>query len=492
MEIRRPDNLVVESERETPLNPKQEFRAIGPVAVKLLFWLADAMIIVAAAGLIYWLYLSGKGDIVPVDRYPPLILISVVLSAYIFPQMGLYNLKLDWRPLSWLTRVGWAWGNVVVLLVIILFATKTSDSFSRVWFTSWAFTAYIGLVTFRALVAGVFGRWIPREFVTEKIVVVGEGEALQRLLQRLNDQNVLGPLVVAVFSPDDLYRSSPEATGFLEGLSPVVNFVNENNIEKIVLVLPGMDGDAMARIREILSRMPVTVLFCPNMSLEPIHSHPVTMVGVPMLQIFDRPLEGWRVWLKTAADKIFAVCILVLASPVLAATAVMVKFSGPGPVLFKQPRYGFRNRIVSVLKFRTLHWESEDVNGVVLCTEDDPRVTPIGKFLRRCFLDELPQLINVIRGEMSLVGPRPHALEAKAENIPYHKLVDEYAERHRVKPGITGWAQVNGLHGEANSAEDVRKRVDYDLYYIRNWSFMFDLKILVLTWVRVFLRVRGR
>jgi exopolysaccharide biosynthesis polyprenyl glycosylphosphotransferase len=173
--------------------------------------------------------------------------------------------------------------------------------------------------------------------------------------------------------------------------------------------------------------------------------------------------------------------LLVAAAPVLLLIAAAIKLDSPGPALFKQRRYGFNHRLIGVWKFRTMHVEYQDEDAVQLTTRNDPRVTRVGAFLRRTSLDELPQLFNVLAGEMSLVGPRPHALQAKAAGKLYEEAVAQYAARHKVKPGITGWAQVNGWRGETDTEEKIRRRIDHDLYYINNWSLLFDFKILVLT-----------
>jgi len=178
----------------------------------------------------------------------------------------------------------------------------------------------------------------------------------------------------------------------------------------------------------------------------------------------------------------------MLAAPLMLAIAAIIKVDSPGPVFFKQKRYGFNNRLITVWKFRTMHWDRTDGDAEIQTTKNDPRVTRVGKFLRRTSLDEIPQLINVLLGDMSLVGPRPHAIATKAAGKLFEEVVEEYTARHRVKPGITGWAQVNGWRGETDTGEQIQQRVRHDLYYIDNWSIPFDLKILLLTAFVVLLR----
>ena len=202
------------------------------------------------------------------------------------------------------------------------------------------------------------------------------------------------------------------------------------------------------------------------------------LAGVPMLGIFERPLTGWNTVAKNVEDRILAIILLLVGWPILLVIALLIKLTSRGPVLFRQPRYGFNNNEFTVLKFRTMVPEPFGGEEILQARRDDPRVTWIGHILRRTSFDELPQLFNVLRGDMSLVGPRPHAV---AHNKEYSRVIDEYLGRHRVKPGITGWAQVNGLRGETKSPELMRQRVQHDLFYIEHWSLLFDLKILFLT-----------
>jgi exopolysaccharide biosynthesis polyprenyl glycosylphosphotransferase len=202
--------------------------------------------------------------------------------------------------------------------------------------------------------------------------------------------------------------------------------------------------------------------------------------------VFDKPLGDWGSILKSIEDKVIAAIAVVLLAPVMALVALAIKLESRGPVFFKQKRYGFNNELIEVYKFRSMHNNMSDADAAKLVTKGDPRVTRVGRFIRRTSLDELPQFFNVLRGELSLVGPRPHATKAKAADRLYNDVVDGYFARHKVKPGITGWAQVNGWRGETDTAEKLQRRVDHDLYYIENWSLAFDLYILWRTPISLF------
>ena len=218
---------------------------------------------------------------------------------------------------------------------------------------------------------------------------------------------------------------------------------------------------------------------CPEeISLELPHLGYGEVAGIPMLKLSERPLSGWSVFAKGLEDRILGVCLLIAFSPLLIAIALAIKLNSRGPVLFRQKRYGFNNNEFWVLKFRTMRAAPASDKNVEQAKRGDPRITTVGRILRRTSLDELPQLVNVVRGEMSLVGPRPHAV---AHNEEYATVINEYLSRHRVKPGITGWAQINGFRGETQTLDLMRQRVQHDLYYIENWSVLFDLRILVMT-----------
>jgi len=207
---------------------------------------------------------------------------------------------------------------------------------------------------------------------------------------------------------------------------------------------------------------------------------------VPMLTLFDRPISGWSSVFKRIEDQVIALAAIAFMAPLMLVVAAAIKLDSRGPIFFKQRRFGFNDRLIEVWKFRTMRVECTDADAAEQTTRRDPRVTRIGRFLRKSSLDELPQLFNVLRGDMSIVGPRPHAVATRAEGRLFQDVVDRYAARHRVRPGITGWAQVNGWRGETDTIDKIRTRVEYDLYYIDNWSVWFDLYIILKTFTAIF------
>ena len=248
---------------------------------------------------------------------------------------------------------------------------------------------------------------------------------------------------------------------------------------------------AAARLRDVVQQLavtPIAIRLAPDLAAFDYAGRSfVQVAGLPMLHLFDRPISGWSRVTKAAEDYLLGTLFLILLSPLLLIIALAIKLDSPGPTLFRQRRLGFNNNPIEVWKFRSMHADKEDPDCLVQVTKDDPRVTRVGRLLCRTSFDELPQLANVLRGEMSIVGPRPHAPGTRARGQLFEEVVERYAARHRVKPGITGWAQVNGWRGETNTLEKIQKRVEYDLYYIDNWSIWFDLRIIART-VAVLLR----
>ena len=203
--------------------------------------------------------------------------------------------------------------------------------------------------------------------------------------------------------------------------------------------------------------------------------------NVPMIDLSDKPISEWGTVTKTVFDKVVATLALIALAPIMLLVALAVRLESKGPILFRQKRYGFNNELIEVLKFRSMYTDRCDAAAAKLVTRDDPRVTRVGRFIRKTSLDELPQLFNVLSGRLSLVGPRPHAVQAAAAGRLYPDVVDGYFSRHKVKPGITGWAQINGWRGETDTQEKIQKRVEFDLHYIENWSLWFDVQILART-----------
>jgi Undecaprenyl-phosphate glucose phosphotransferase len=265
-------------------------------------------------------------------------------------------------------------------------------------------------------------------------------------------------------------------------ITDLATYARNNRVDLIIVAIP---LSAEARLLHILKRLwelPVDIRISGKASSLKFSSKAYTYIGrLPLLAVFDRPLMGWGLFLKNVFDRVIASVALVVLAPVLLAVAAAIRLESKGPVLFKQKRYGFNNELIEVFKFRSMYADRCDAHATTLVSKGDPRVTRVGRLIRKTSLDELPQLFNVLTGQLSLVGPRPHATQAKAADTLYEQVVDGYFARHRVRPGITGWAQINGWRGETDTREKIEQRVKHDLDYIDNWSLMFDVKILART-----------
>ena len=250
----------------------------------------------------------------------------------------------------------------------------------------------------------------------------------------------------------------------------------------MIVALP---WSAEARIRQVVQKLaltPVRIRLAPDLANFAFAHRPLVLLGdMPVITLFERPISGTDALVKRAEDLVLTICILLFVWPVMLLAALAVKLDSPGPIFFRQPREGFNNQRFNVLKFRSMTHDECQTDGIEQATRGDRRVTRVGRFIRATSIDELPQLFNVLKGDMSLVGPRPHAPSTKAAGRPFHEVVQTYAARHKVKPGITGWAQACGWRGETDTEEKLVKRLEHDLYYIENWSVTFDLYILVRT-----------
>jgi Undecaprenyl-phosphate glucose phosphotransferase len=317
-----------------------------------------------------------------------------------------------------------------------------------------------------------------------RIAIVGGGAAAEALIGALEGSVDAGIKIIGVFDDRNDDRSTESVAGHpkLGNVSDLVTYARQSRVDLIVFTVP---ISAEARILQMLAKLwvlPIDIRLSAHSTKLRLRPRAYSYLGaVPVLDVFDKPLADWDVIVKSAFDWVVALAALVALSPVMLAVALAVKLTSRGPILFKQKRYGFNNELIEVFKFRSMYVDQGDAAAAKLVSKDDPRVTPVGRVIRKTSLDELPQLFNVLKGDLSLVGPRPHALQAKAANTLYDQVVDGYFARHKVKPGITGWAQINGWRGETDTSEKIERRVEHDLYYIENWSILLDLKILVKT-----------
>jgi Undecaprenyl-phosphate glucose phosphotransferase len=370
------------------------------------------------------------------------------------------------------------WALVILSLFAFGFALKISENFSRVWLFAWSAAVIISVTASRAASAN-FLRAMSRDggVFARRIAVVGATELGAKFVEQAGSVEN-GISIVGVYEAGISSRGDDNYSKIKGDLNSLTAAARNGEIDDIVIAVPRASKEDMARLVRRLSTLPVSIAICPNVHwLDHMGGAVASVGGASVLSLYRRPLEGWGGVLKTVEDYVLGATLLLLASPILLIVSIAIRLEGKGPIFFIQQRHGFNNAVFRIYKFRTMI-VAEDGDIVTQAQANDPRVTRVGRFLRRYSLDELPQLLNVIKGEMSLVGPRPHAM---AHNHQYAQTIENYSGRHKVKPGITGWAQVNGFRGETSENEMMEQRVRYDLAYVDNWSLWFDLKILFMT-----------
>jgi putative colanic acid biosynthesis UDP-glucose lipid carrier transferase len=371
------------------------------------------------------------------------------------------------------------WFVVVGLLLLIGWATQTLGSFDPRVLMVWALATPAMLFLARLLMPVVLPRLMAAEGVQRVAVIAGEGELGRKLGERIAGAPFLGIRLAGYFDDRSTERlGGVEQRDVLGSLSDLASYVKTHRVDLIYLTLPMASQPRILRLLEELRDTTASIYFTPDIFLfDLIQARMDAIGGMPVLAVCETPFYGLNGLIKRASDIVLAAAALFVMLPVMAAIAVGVKLSSPGPVLFRQRRYGLDGKEIVVYKFRTMT-VLEDGDAVRQATRDDARVTPLGALLRKYSLDELPQFVNVLQGRMSVVGPRPHAV---AHNEMYRKLIGGYMIRHKVKPGITGWAQVSGLRGETDTLEKMRARIEHDLSYLRNWSLQLDLQIVLKT-----------
>lgn len=455
--------------RSTPLSPSVVSGVIG---------LSDCVSVLGTGAVIYLLYLGWGVD--PLHVYVSALVIasSLIITAFYF--VKLYEFQSIVNPGQQLKRILLVCGTVFLLLVTLAFALKISEEISRVWSFSTLIIATILICTLRWYGYLILRRLANAGLLSRNVAIVGTGEQAEKLLQHLERADEPWIRIVGIFD-DRIVDAEVEYMGhrILGNIGDLQVFSLKHRIDDVIVTLP---WNAEQRLTEIVGRLqelPVHIRLGSDLIGYAYPHRTWSSIGeVLLLDIFQKPLSGWKYVAKYLEDKLVATVLLALFGPLMILIAVVVKLDSRGPVLFRQIRYGFNNSKFSVFKFRTMYADPAFASGSKQAKRDDSRVTRVGRILRRLSLDELPQLFNVLQGTMSLVGPRPHPIPLDDE---YARLIKRHFARYRVKPGMTGWAQIKGLRGETSIPDRMKARVEHDLYYIENWSIFFDLRILLST-----------
>jgi putative colanic acid biosysnthesis UDP-glucose lipid carrier transferase len=443
--------------------------------VALLQWIVPSLL---AVGALYFLVTFYDVDLQHQSQYHVMAAL-VAMSWMILSKPRRANGRIHSSSVPLLFGVLLRWMVLLAVLLAVAYATKSSDQFSRRVVLTWAAVTPALLLLLEILFHEVMHRLLSVRSNARSAVFVGCTEASLALAKEFRNSSDLCMPVAGFFddrSPERL--SLPGEFRLLGRLSGLMDYVKNHAVRVIFIALPIRHVQRVINLLDQLRDTTASIYYVPDICLfDLIQTRTVAIQGIPVIAVCETPFYGIRGASKRATDVVVAASVLILLAPLLALLALMIRTTSPGPAIFRQRRYGLDGEQITVYKFRTMTVQ-EDGAHVRQATANDARTTRVGRFLRRYSLDELPQLINVLRGEMSLVGPRPHAV---AHNETYRKLIKGYMIRHKVLPGITGLAQVNGLRGETRSIAQMEARVRYDLEYVRNWSILLDLKILAKT-----------
>jgi putative colanic acid biosynthesis UDP-glucose lipid carrier transferase len=412
--------------------------------------------------------------------YMVLVIITFFISSYIYEQTHIYRAWRNGKLLAYIRDTFLGWGIIVSILIFIGYATKLSYRYSEQVMLTWFLVTPIALIASHLAVRTI-ATSLRKSGEARSVVIVGANDVGLKLAERIQEYPYLLMEMRGYFDDRDESRSPAGKISVLGGVVDVARYVREHNIQMIFISLPMSEQPRIRKLIDDLHDTTASIYFLPDVYIFDLMQARFDNVGgVPVVAICDTPFYGVDSVVKNVSDFVFALLILILLLPAMLCIALGVKLTSPGPAVFKQRRYGLNGEEIIVYKFRSMA-VCEDGSSIVQAEKNDQRLTKLGAFLRRTSLDELPQFINVLQGRMSIVGPRPHAV---AHNELYRKLIRGYMLRHKVKPGITGWAQVNGLRGETKSLEKMQARIEFDLHYLQNWSIWFDLWIIMRTvWV---------
>src|SRR6266436_1708438 len=460
-----------------PINARSMLDAAGAVRV------ADFVLVGLVGIAIYF------GYVVPISgfhwEYVAAIFGMTATAVLCFQAADIYEVQVFRGQLRQMTRMISSWAFVFLLFIGASFFAKLGGEVSRLWLSAFFFVGLSALLAERLLLRALVRSWARDGRLDRRTIVVGSDQTGEKLIEALKTQEDSDIHVLGVFDDRNDSRVLETCAGSpkLGKVNDIVEFARRSRVDLVLFALP---ISAETRILEMLKKLwvlPVDIRLSAHTNKLRFRPRSYSYLGeVPTLDVFEAPITDWDLVMKWLFDRVVGGIVLLLASPVMGLVALAVKLDSPGPALFRQKRFGFNNERIDVFKFRSLYHHQADPTAAKVVTKNDPRVTRVGRFIRKTSLDELPQLFNVVfKGNLSLVGPRPHAVQGKLQSRLFDEAVDGYFARHRVKPGITGWAQINGWRGEIDSDEKIQKRVEFDLYYIENWSVLFDLYILLKT-----------
>jgi Undecaprenyl-phosphate glucose phosphotransferase len=416
--------------------------------------------------------------------YARVVFVAAIAFGVLAEMLGCYDIDAQFSLRRAWQRVATSWITVALFLITLGFLLKSSDSVSRGWAMGWFAAGGLTLLVVRSVSTLWVRRLKTRGTFNQRVAIFGAGIQGERFANYVQAHDRLTISLIGFFDDrrDGRISASAANVPVLGNLSALISMIRDGRVDQVVVALPWA---AEVRLQQVVSRLaltPVKIRLAPDLASFVFAKRPLVMLGeMPLMTLFDRPISGMDAAIKAAEDIILPLIILFCIWPLLLAIAVAIKLDSPGPVFFRQPREGFNNQTFRVYKFRSMFHDRAEFDAINQASRNDPRVTRVGRILRMTSLDELPQIFNVLQGDMSLVGPRPHAASTRAGGRLFSDVVSSYAARHKVKPGITGWAQVCGWRGETDTENKLIKRFEHDLYYIENWSLWLDFYILFRT-----------
>jgi putative colanic acid biosynthesis UDP-glucose lipid carrier transferase len=449
--------------------------------IELMLRLSDPVLLWIAGQLAYTIRFGTDAASMP-NSYSALLYLEGFLAYLAFPDFGVYR---PWRGRhldSTIVRLALSWAAFLAIGVSVGFAFHITGELSRLWLGFWYGAGLLCLITSRLICFKIIQILTINGLYGKKVMIIGYGTIGQELHHCAIENPWYGYDVSAIYmgAANASLRCERRQPEILTSLDALGDYVQSHGISEVWVTLSFSEVAQLVSLRNQLRNTLIDVRLIPDVDhVEILSKKMVHFLGYPTIDLNRPEITGVRAILKDLFDRLFAALALVGLSPLLFAIAIAVKITSPGPVIFRQRRLGLNGRVFDLYKFRSMRNDIPD--NAKQATSDDPRVTPLGRFLRRTSLDELPQFFNVLLGDMSIVGPRPHAMQ---HNELYTKKLELYMLRHRVKPGITGWAQINGFRGETDTDDKMAMRVQYDIHYIKNWSFWLDLKIILLTGIK--------
>ena len=458
-------------------------RAYSPIVIAGAVRLADFVLLSLVGIALYLEYVAPLAGL----RWEYVVSIFGMTATAVvcFQAADIYQVQVFRGQLRQMTRMISSWAFVFLLFIGASFFAKLGSEVSRLWLSAFFFVGLAALIAERLFLRAMVHGWARQGRLDRRTIVVGSDETGEKLIEALKAQDDSDIHILGVFDDRNDNRALETCAGSakLGKVDDILEFARRTRIDLVLFALP---ISAETRILEMLKKLwvlPVDIRLSAHTNKLRFRPRSYSYLGeVPTLDVFEAPITDWDLVMKWLFDHVVGAVVLLLALPMMALVALAIKLDSPGPVLFRQKRFGFNNERIDVFKFRSLYHDQADPLASKVVTKNDSRVTRVGRFIRKTSIDELPQLFNVVlKSNLSLVGPRPHAVHGKLQSRLFDEAVDGYFARHRVKPGITGWAQINGWRGEVDSEEKIQKRVEFDLYYIENWSVLFDLYILLKT-----------